>query len=390
MKDFKIYFSVAVILLVVYLVAQFNKPAPVDWRSTLYYKDKIPFGTYVLYGQLNTIFPGAAVTNFNKTLAEVLPTEKSTPGNYIIIANSVDLNSYDFKAMVDFIKNGNSIFISAFEWGGKFADTLKLRTMIEYSKKSLSINFTNKKLKKSKDYVFGHDAGNEYFSRFDTAHAVVLGENALGKSNYLCFKYGKGALYLSANPLAFTNYSLLNPQGADYAAKALSYLPVKHNVYWDEMQNGEIPEDDSPLRVFFQHPSLQWAYYICLFSLFTFILFEVKRRQRIIPVIEPLKNSTLDFVNVVGQVYFEQRNNQNISHKKILYFLEHVRTRYYLKTNTLNEEFITAIVQKSGVDKAFVHNLVNHINYVAVQSRVTDQDLITLNQLIEEFYTQSE
>ncbi len=52
MKDFKLYLSVAIVLLIVYLVAQYNKPAPINWQPTLYYKDKIPFGSYILYKEL--------------------------------------------------------------------------------------------------------------------------------------------------------------------------------------------------------------------------------------------------------------------------------------------------------------------------------------------------
>ena len=35
--------------LCIYLVAQYNKPSPINWQPTLYYQDKIPFGTYVLH-----------------------------------------------------------------------------------------------------------------------------------------------------------------------------------------------------------------------------------------------------------------------------------------------------------------------------------------------------
>ena len=104
------------------------------------------------------------------------------------------------------------------------------------------------------------------------------------------------------------------------------------------------------MRVFFSHASLQWAYYISLFGMVIFVLYEMKRRQRIIPVIEPLKNSTVEFVNVVGQVYYEQRNNMNIAQKKILFFLEHLRTKYYLKTNPLDQEFIERLSQKTGIE----------------------------------------
>ena len=71
MRDFKIYVSIATALLVVYLVAQYNKPSPVSWQPTLYYQDKIPYGTYILHNVLKHFFPGSTVTNTDNDLYDL-------------------------------------------------------------------------------------------------------------------------------------------------------------------------------------------------------------------------------------------------------------------------------------------------------------------------------
>lgn len=388
MKDFKIITWAGAILLVAYLMAQYNKPLPVNWSPTLYYGDKIPFGTYILHDQLKTIYPGSKVTRTN---APVYNTLRNTgiKGNYIMVARTIDIKKLDYKELVKFIKAGNNVFMTAFNWDGFLTDTLKIRTRAEYNKGNTALNFVNPTLKRSHVYSFQRDICSQYFSSFDTAHAVVLGQNTLKHTNYLSFAFGKGHLYLCANPQLFTNYSLLTPQGADYASKALSYLPITQNVYWDQFQNKDIDVDQSPLRVIFSHDSLRWAYYIALITALVFVIYEVKRRQRIIPVIEPLQNNTLDFVTTVGQVYYERRDNGNIAHKKITYLLEYWRTKYYLKTTVLNMEFVNALSQKTGIDTDFAKQLINLINYIHVQPKVNDQELIELNQAIEKFYSQS-
>ncbi len=389
MKDFKIYLSIALVLLTVYLVAEYNKPTAINWSPTLYYNDnKIPYGTYVAYHQLAQLFPGAEINNTNASLYSALHDSTTMSGNYLIIAKNVDINKADYTELIKYIKAGGSVFISSFDIGGFLADTLKLSVGYENSKQSAGLNFTNDSLKQSFDYVFKRGISNQYFSDFDTSKATVIGKNNRGHSTYLGFKFGKGNLYLCLNPCIFTNYGILTGQGSAYAAKALSYLPVTKHIYWDEFQNGDIPVDESPIRVFFNHPSLQWAYYIAIFSLLTFVLFEIKRRQRIIPVIEPLKNSTVDFVNVVGQVYYEKRDNANIAHKKILYLLEHLREAYQIKTNKLDQEFIEKLTAKLGVEKALANELVNYIQYIANQQHVDDRELLELNKLIEKFYSQ--
>lgn len=389
MKDFKIYFSVAVVLLAIYLVAQFNKPSPVNWNESLYYNDKIPYGTYVVYRQLQQIFPGSHIINTNQDFYDLFHGKHAGNSNYLIFARDIDFNKYDYKELVRYLNAGNSVFMGSSAWGSTLGDTLQIRTDYELRKDRAGINFTNSRLVSDSSYKFDEDITSEYFASFDTAHAVVLGENEQGHANFISFKYGKGTLFLCANPLMFTNFSLLNSRGADYAEKALSYLPQQKELYWDEYQNHDVPEDTSSLRIFASNSSLEWAYYLALVSLVAFIFYEKKRRQRIIPVIEPLKNSTVDFVNVVGQVYYEQRDNTNIAGKKILYFLEHLRSKYFLKTNLLDNEFIEKLALKSGVTDSLAREIVNHINYIHAQNQVTDQELILLNQLIEQFYIKS-
>ncbi|MDO3626856.1 DUF4350 domain-containing protein [Mucilaginibacter sp. BT774] len=386
MRDFKIYISIASILLVIYLVAQYNKPSPINWQPTLYYQDKIPYGTYILHNELQHFFPGATVTNTNQNLYDLFHNSNDTNGNYLIVSKSVNISKYDYKELVAFIEKGNSVLISALGWGGKFADTLDISTGVELKKKQEGLNFTNEKLKEQKSYQYDKDITSEYFVSFDTAHAVVLGKNENGHATLLRFKHGSGTLYLCANPLIFSNYALLSNRGDDYATKVLSYLPKSKAIYWDEYQNGDIPEDTSPMRVFFNNPALSWAYYLSLFGIVIFVLYEMKRRQRIIPIIEPLKNSTVEFANVVGQVYYEQRNNMNIAQKMIVFFYEHLRTKYYLKTNPLDAEFVERLSQKTGIEFSFAQELIGHIKYVLVQHQVSDHELIRLNQLIEQFY----
>ncbi|HVV56366.1 MAG TPA: hypothetical protein VHC47_13620, partial [Mucilaginibacter sp.] len=59
MRSFKIYFSIATFLLILYVVAEYNKPSPLNWSPTLSSTDKIPFGTYILYHEIDQIFPGS-------------------------------------------------------------------------------------------------------------------------------------------------------------------------------------------------------------------------------------------------------------------------------------------------------------------------------------------
>ena len=389
MKGYKVYIIIITLLLGLYFVAEYNRPKSINWNVTLKHADKIPFGTYVLYKQLHDIFPGANITNTNKSIYEVFNDITKRQGNYLIFASSIDIGKADFKALTGYIAKGNNVFISSIQWRDFLSDTLKIETGPDFSQTDIGLNFTNPQLRRNKNYIFKNAVASRYFSRFDTLKVTVIGQTQYGKSNFLRYRFGKGSLFVFASPQVFTNYSLLTRDGAEYAAKVLSYMPLTGNVYWDQYQNHDTLIDESTLRVFFSYPSLTWAFYISLGAMIGFILYEVKRRQRIIPVIEPLKNSTVEFVSVVGRVYYEQRDNRDIAAKKIVYFAEHLRNVFGLKTGTYNNEFLLSFINKTGIEDSLAQDIVNHINFLSHQSSISDHELIVLNQLIEKFYIQS-
>jgi hypothetical protein len=387
MKDFKLYVFIASLLLVFYLVAEYKRPKPINWSVTYLKKDKIPFGTYILYNHLHDIFPGDSVSTFREPVYNVLNDHDISKATYIIICKYANLNEYDFGKLTNFIKKGNDVFIASTAFGEYLYKKLNMTTERVYNHDiEDSICFVNSHLDSTKTYKIAKEINEAYFDEIDTANATVLARNAAKQATFVKYTFGKGNLYLSSTPGVFTNYSLLNPLSAEYAAKSLSYLKNKKTILWDEYYNLGRDGEESIMRVFFSNPALKWAYYIALISLVVYVLYQMKRRQRIIPVIEPLSNSTLDFVSVVGQVYYEQRDNSNIAQKKASYFLEHIRNQFNLKTNMLNDEFVEALSQKSAVDTKLVKDLIHQIIIIHSNTHVSDQQLIDLNKNIEQFY----
>jgi hypothetical protein len=391
MKSLKVYLAAAAVILILYITAQFNRPKAVDWHETLRGKDKIPFGTYILSKQLTDIFPGAHITTYHQPVYNVIAEDSIANTPYIIICPGIALSKTDYNQLVKYVKAGNDVFIAADYFSGPFEKDLHIETKnnVKLFNAFSKVNFLSPHLKTAKDIRIDKGVANTFFSKFDTLRAVVLSQDEDGEANFLRYTLGKGNLYLCANPEFFSNYSLLN-HGADiYAATALSFIKPAKQIALDEYYTQGDLGENSPMRLFLSNPALQWAYYIALFSLLAFVLYEIKRRQRIIPVIEPLKNTSLEFVNVVGRVYYEKRDNANLAQKKVLYFLTWLRDEYQVKTNKLDDEFTEKIVGKLGISLQVANDLVNYIKYISVQQHVTDRELIELNKLIEQIYNQA-
>lgn len=392
MKGLNLYLAGSTVAMLLYLVAQYYKPKPTNWTPTYLKEDKAPFGTYILYHELESLFPGGRTGTSRLPVYNTLKEKEFEHSNYLLIAGEVKMDEYDYQELVKYMHRGNNVFIAAYKLSDFLNDTLKLQmNSVGYSNKTgAPLNFVSPALKAKHPYIFDRGLGDQYFSKVDTLRALALSRNSKGYVTFVKYVFGKGGLYILPSPQLLSNYSLLNPAGAEYVSKALSYLPVAKRVIWDENNTRGNTDDESVLRVLFKHDQLRWAYYLALFGLLILVFFEMKRRQRIIPVIEPLRNTSVDFVKVVGKVYYQQRDNRDIVQKKISYFLEHVRSSYRLKTTRLDQEFLAALVLKSGVEETIVLQLIEIINKVSEAAMVNDDQLISLNKLIEKFYKQAQ
>jgi len=391
MKSLKFYLVIAGFILALYIVAEANQPKTVDWSETFSAKDKIPFGTYILSNRLADLFPNAEINTYRRPVYNVIAEDSIKQTSYIIICRDIDLSRVDYEQLLKYIKAGNDVFIAAESFGRLLDTTLHVRARRMYlsGDAGIPINFVTPRMHSGRSFSIDKGIGTAYFTRFDTVRATVLSETENHKANLIRYAFGKGSIYLASEPKFFSNYSLLKPQGAEYAASALSFVKNTQQVAWDTYYTQGDEQDESLMRVFLTRPALQWAYYIAMFSLLLFVLYGIKRRQRVIPIIEPLSNSTLDFVNVVGQVYYEKRNNANIAQKKVLYLLARLRDEYQLKTNKLDDEFAEKLTAKLGLESEFAIELVNYLKFISVQDQVSDRELIELNKLIEQLYMQS-
>ncbi|RZK57496.1 MAG: DUF4350 domain-containing protein [Pedobacter sp.] len=393
MRGFRKYLVFGSILLVLYFVAQYFKPKPTDWSPSYLSADKIPFGTYILRQRITDLFPGVQVKTVDNDIYSNMKEKPEGKSNYFIIASNLKIDKIDYKEMVKYMQAGNNIFIAAANIQGMLVDTLKINIASNFNfqnKRKYPINFVSPSLKREYDYYFDKGISEQYFYEVDSSRAIVLGQKEKKFANFIQYKYGSGSLFILPNPELLTNYSLLRADGLDYASKALSYLPKAKNLIWDEHFTRPAAQNKSVLRVFFEYDELRWAYYISLLSLVVFVLFEIKRRQRIIPVIDRLKNTSVEFVNVVGRVYYQQRNNRDIAEKKVIYLMEYIRSKYRLKTININQEFKETLIRISGASEEVIEELFTEIIYLNAGGMVRDQQLITLNKIIEQFYKQDQ
>jgi hypothetical protein len=373
--------------------------------------DKLPFGAFIAYKGFQSEFSDYWINIEQKPFDEtwhLLREDSATSYSlYFLITKDLVLSVDEVNAMMEYVKAGNDLFISADFIDHKLLDAIyctvdrKGEIMSEVNGKmhetQVSMFYDNDF--NSPKYQYYYFPFLNYFSGFDTTFTRVLGVNEKNLPNYIILFSGKGRLYLHIAPRIFSNYFLLTNDNYKYFEYVTAYLRFQPQyVYWDEYyknfssprnKNDSADKDDfSTLKVIRQNPPLLWAFYLALAAILLYILFNLKRKQRVVQTIKPNTNSTVVFAETVGRLYLQQKNNRNISLKIITYFYEYLRKKYFINTGVINREFIASVSGKSGVSGIETEELFELIGKIQEQENVTDEEVFELNQKIENFKKQ--
>ena len=372
----------------------------IDWEESFNEKSNKPYGVSILYKELPNLFEGYQLRTVYHQPSSYLTANSEfgygdhhAKGNYIIIGNSDYLTNFSVDKLLGFVDAGNTLFISDYYYAQRLHDTLGVDVNFEYNSKKDSISLLSFKNKNLNSSLIDKNEGDYYFSSFDSINYTILGytKTDINRVNFIKIPFGKGHILLHTEPKAFTNYNILKGERYRYVENVLSYLP-DDDVYFDSYIKRQTPygdaEEKSNLSWFLEQLSFRWAWYTALFFTLLFMIFNAKRRQRIIRIVQPLQNTSLAFVKTISNLYIETQDYKNLIDKKITYFLEKVRSDFNIDTATLDDDFIKRLAGKAGRKKDDVAKLINYIKWLRTKDELSEESLIKLNKFIEAFYSQ--
>lgn len=429
MKDKKLikYYVIIAVLFIGLIIVEANKKNPVDWTPTFINTDKNPYGTYIIFDLLKDVFPNKNIHVSRLPIFNELEyvfddedyvyieddgqeEENNDTGidivqeSYLFINKEFGVSSslpifddrvgnfgvdkLDIRNLLAFVEYGNNVFISAENITPLLLDTLGLKMKTNWASADSIFVFNDLN---NKEYRFSSTTGAVYsLEKADSSKiqmAVLAESKREHKPVFVKIKRGKGYIYLHTIPVAFSNIELLNLKKYEFAFACLSHLPRENSIIWDEYQKQGRIGEYSTFRVIWNHPAMLWAYYIALATGLLFMLFRSKRMQRIIPVIEPPKNTSLEFLDTLSNLYYQKQAYESIVDKRHNYFLDLVRNRYYLNTETIDNEFMQNLSVKSGVEFDIIENIFElHKNAVRSHNSISNSLLLKYNEKLEEFY----
>ena len=221
-------------------------------------------------------------------------------------------------------------------------------------------------------YDYKHDSlyvGD--FTRFDT---IVDKKERIERIDTFAIKkvptavsvpYGKGEVIFVSSPLLFTNYGMLEGNTFVYIFRLMSYLadlPVYRTEAYVKT-DAMLVAEQSPFREFIKRPPLRWALYLALLGVVLFMIFTARRRQRVIPIISKPANRSLEFIQLIGTLYYQRKDHVDLVRKKFKLFAEELRKTAGVDisdVNTDDREYLL-LAEKTGMNSDRLKKVIRQI-----------------------------
>ncbi len=389
------------------------QPKPFRWDVSLKNYDRQPYGTFILFDQLNGFFPGKEVTQLDKSDFDIYQSmdqfiwqtddyvyeedtvlyyedltyqESYKPFNVLALADFFVIDELNARALLQHVYQGNNALITCYDLSPELSKYLGIRmesSNLAFKTESSLNDLFSIELMGHKYKVKPHgDRYSKIVNVPDSAEVIAKGKH--GDILGLRYQVGEGSLTLFSMPIVFSNYYILKDQ-KEVASSLLTTLPVE-DVKWTNYFRGKYRQPERSLMDYIhQQEALTWAFYLLLFSILSYFALQVRRVQRPVPVVKPPANDALKFVDTISNLYFLKRDHKVMMKKKMTYFLEWVRSTYHLDTRKIDEKFIEKLASQSGVSVENVGYVFKTYDQLIKKDKLTDLEFIRFHKLLQKF-----
>lgn len=380
-RTFKIYALIFIIIMVILALLEVNKKEVVDWRKNFDVNEKSPFGLFVFNQEVKDLFKNN-LKKVDVTAYDYYNENQKKPHNILVIESEIDTESWN-KILNEVSKGSDAMLIIA-KMPKEISDSIGFYdSQISFEDKNV-MKLTDKKYQN--DFIkldkFPSGRGFSYIKPGVEVLGKTVEEDNSDQANFIKAKLGKGNIYVHCEPLFLTNYYLLKSGNTKYAQDVFSYLKDRETLWFVEANT---KESRFFMRFILGNTALKYAWWLLLSGLVLFIFFNAKRKQRIVPIIEPLKNTSLDFVKSIGNLYLQEGDFHDMMAKKAQYFLNKVRLDLLIDTQNLDDEFAKKLQLKTGKNIEIINESVSLIKKAQdPYASVMKEDLIRMNKLLDD------
>jgi len=384
--------GIALVILILAITNLQTEKKKINWSPTFSNTDKSPFGTYVLFNELNQWFPENDIielsnTSYHKTFENnnqesTLIFTDSTTANLILISPSFNLSVEEEEKLIDFVEQGNTVFISSISYPHHFLNIIDSNLTLNYLNNRQSIHIQTLQVdslifpKGQFEYTF-----IDSFQSYKTYNSII--HNNKAHSSLMQINKGNGSFIIHNFPFALSNYYILNENDSyrAFATDILNILPHQKTYWINPPKLSSNNTTKGLMSVISEIPQLLSAWKILIIGLLIYIIFKAKREQRIIPIINELENDSKAYLKVISNLYYKEENYLNLTHKKMLYLFDQLKTTYYLDINHFTDHQL--IINKTQSSKKDVDRLLVLINKCNHQQQISKNEFLEFCQLTD-------
>lgn len=385
------------VFLVVMFIVELQLPKNFSWNPTFRHADKQPFGCYLFDDLMSATMPkGYSVTD--SSLFQ-LAQDSMVKRGVLVVADRLNLIPAEMNAVLRMARNGSHVMLVAHGLGMFAEDTLgvdvrgasesfDLQNFVKFNKERETMKWKSRTLGyQPRNYAVFHPLVTSHFRvEKKPKHGTVgklIDQQAFNKNDYplvVTFRHGKGFITFASVPLLFTNYAVVDEdeqhrKTIGFTLRCLSplkQLPVVRTEAY--CPAAEEKAEQTPLRYIISQPPLRWALYTLMIGALLFLVFEGRRRQRVIPIEKAPENHSLEFINLVGSLYYHSKERRSLVVRKWTYFAEELRRTVHVDVTDDTEDDITlpTLARLTAIDEQEIRTLIQRLRLLAAADEETE------------------
>lgn len=390
------------VFLVVMFIVELQLPKNFSWNPTFRHADRQPFGCYLFDSLLATTMPqGYTVTD--STLWQ-LAQDSTRQRGILVVAGDLNLQSADVSALMTLANNGSHVMLVAHQVGDLIEDTLcighrgysndfNLQQFVKYNKEREQLNWMSDTMGFTpRSYAaFPPLLRKRFWLRKDSLGKVLrpaIDVQAVKLEDPVSatFQQGRGYISYVSVPLLFTNYGVVDQDNVGFILRELTllkHLPVvRVEAYCPASDSAE----QSPLRYFLSQPPLRWAIYTAMVGALLFLIFGGRRRQRVIPIEKEPENHSMEFIGLVGSLYYHSHERRSLVVRKWTYFAEELRRNIHVDVTDASEDDQTLplLARQADMDEQEIRELVLRLRQLVAADDDTEISRKQMKQYIDQ------
>jgi len=364
------------------VIIQITAAKPVSWDYTYEADDKNPHGGWIAAQYLERTFDEKMKIVRNALWVTSKLDQPDGNDTYVVITNAFKPDDEAKRLILETVGRGGTLFVASYSMDEDLASELD----IEATHKSCdSLHFRVGDTTTSfKLGAFVH--ANTFTAKTPGIWAPLA--HCDTSVVIMTRQWGSGTIILCGMPDMLTNVAMLDTAQRAVPIAILSTLPNKA-IAWDEHYKPKHSSDMSVNQAIGTIPGLSLAYWILIVTGLVYIVMAGRRRQRPIPIVPPVRNTSVEFVSTVGRLYYGRHDNLNLANKLSRLFRDHVVTRLRLRLDVNVQVLAQNIGEATGVELNLVNDILRRISHADSGLEFSDEEIVAFHNDLQLFQQQS-